>query len=238
MNKIQAFKIVEVKGSQLCIGLDLVGTPEDNLSTALEIIDSTHDLAAAYKPNRQYWLGNSFENLKEITDRIHRHNCFAIIDHKLSDIGSTNEAALRHSKLEGFDFITISPFPGNLEDSYNIASQIDLGLIALVMMSNTEAVWMKTSGIYKMWAEQSSNFADGIVLGTTNHVDEKLLTEIHHIIPDTLVLAPGLGKQGGNVWFLKEIYGDKVLFNVSRGISLSDDYREAAEKYFQEIKNT
>ena len=229
---------MEDKGSQLCIGLDLTGKPEDNLNTALEIIDTTHDLVAAYKPNRQYWLGNSSENLREITDRIHRHKSFAIIDHKLSDIGSTNEAALIHCKLEGFDFITISPFPGNLEGSYRIARELDLGLIALVMMSNKEAVWMKSSGSYKMWAEQSSKFADGIVLGTTNHVDEKLLTEIHELNPDTMVLAPGLGKQGGNVGFLKEIYGGQVLFNVSRGISLSDNYRSAAENYYEEIKST
>ena len=238
MDKIQAFKIMDNKQSQLCIGFDLTGTPEDNLSTALEIIDTTYDLVAAYKPNRQYWLGNSLENLKELTDRIHRHNSFAIIDHKLSDIGSTNEAALIHSKLEGFDFITISPFPGNLEASYRIARELDLGLIALVMMSNKEAIWMKSSGSYKMWAEQSSKFADGIVIGTTNHVDEKLLKEIYEIIPDTLVLAPGLGKQGGNVGYLKEIYGNNVLFNVSRGISLSDDYRLAAENFNEEIKRT
>ncbi len=235
MNKKQAISLMRSNNSQLCIGLDLNTKEEDKLGTALEIIDTTHDLAAAYKPNRQYWMGFSIDDMKQLTDRIRKYNCFSIIDHKLSDIGSSNEVALQYCKAEGFDFITVSPFPGNMEENSNIALDLDIGLISLVLMSNPTASWMKISKKYRDWAEEAELFADGIVVGTTNHVTTDVLQEISILTPNSFVLAPGIGKQGGNADDLKKIFGERVLFNVSRGISQAENVRDASEEYYAMI---
>ncbi|MCE7737314.1 MAG: hypothetical protein GPJ54_20665, partial [Candidatus Heimdallarchaeota archaeon] len=59
MDRVAAIQVMRDKGSQLCIGLDLRVPDEDKVNIALDIIDQTHDLTSAYKPNRQYWLGFS-----------------------------------------------------------------------------------------------------------------------------------------------------------------------------------
>ena len=232
MDRDTALKVMRDKGSQLCIGLDLRVADEDKVNTALEIIDQSYDLTSAYKPNRQYWLGFSRDDMKLITDRIKHHNCISIIDHKLSDIGSSNKASFTYAKSEGFDMITVSPFPGNMKENKLITSTLGLGIISLVLMSNPSAIWMSQSGYYRNWAEDAEKFADGIVVGTTNHVSVKHMEEIARLTPNSIVLAPGIGKQGGNVEEVKQIFGDRALFNVSRGISMADNIREAAENYF------
>lgn len=237
MDRDAALEVMQKKGSQLCIGLDLRVPDGDKVNTALDIIDQTHDLTSAYKPNRQYWLGFSRDDMKEITDRIKHYNCFSIIDHKLSDIGSTNEASLTYAKGEGFDMITVSPFPGNMGENQQIASSLGLGLISLVLMSNRTAVWMSQSGYYKIWAEEAEKFADGIVIGTTNHVNLEHMKIVAELTPSTIVLAPGIGKQGGDVKEIRHAFGERALFNVSRGITMADNVREATEKYFAIIQD-
>ncbi|MCY3411976.1 MAG: orotidine 5'-phosphate decarboxylase [Candidatus Heimdallarchaeota archaeon] len=233
MDKFQALALMERKESQLCIGIDLTG--DDQLNRALELIDSTHDLASSFKPNRQYWLEASPEEMKQLTCRIAKYRCFSIIDHKLSDIGSSNQAALTHAKLEGFDMITISPFPGNMQQNALMAKEIGIGLIQLVLMSNPEAAWIKDTGLYRDFAKQAELYADGMVVGTTNHCTLDVMQEIGVLSPTTIVLAPGIGAQGGSVQEVLMAFGKHALFNVSRGITKADDPRAAAEEYYNQI---
>lgn len=215
----------------LCVGLDLKGETEGKITKAFEIIEQTKEFAVAYKPNRQFWLGLSLDQMIEINNQIHNYKCVSIIDHKLSDIGSSNEPAMTYSKKEGFDFMTISPFPGNMKNNFEFASKIDIGLINLVLMSNPEAEWMVKSKSYLQWAEQAEKWSDGIVVGTTNHVTKNEIQNIHQRCPSNFVLALGLGAQGGKVDDLLSVYHDQVLFSVSRGISNSENYYEAALKF-------
>lgn len=231
----KALQIMEEKKSQLCIGLDLTVPKEEKLNQALEIIDLTHDLAASYKPNRQYWLGFSQDDMLELTKRISKYNSFSIIDHKLSDIGSSNLAAFNYADNEGFDFITVSPFPGNMKENYETAREIGIGIISLVLMSNPDARWMKTSGKSIDWAKESELYSDGIVIGTTNHVTKDVMLEIANYSVSPFVLAPGIGKQGGSVQDVLDVFGKRVLFNVSRGVTQSSDIRSAAENYYSSI---
>lgn len=223
--------------SQLCIGLD--PNPADSvterLQTILEIVDATHEYAIAYKPNRQFLLGFSLDEMQELTSTIHQYHKVAIIDHKLSDIGSSNRAALQWSAQEGYDFITVSPFPGNLKETAEYAQETDIGIIALTLMSNPEAKWM-LNGFYQQSALGAEKYAQGIVIGTTDHITEDVLEQIAYLAPTPFVLAPGLGKQGGNPYALLQIFGNRVMFNVSRGISQAENYAEAAQAFYSQIE--
>jgi orotidine-5'-phosphate decarboxylase len=235
--KIQQIKsIIEETKSNLCVGIDppLATKPEDRINFANKIIDETYEYACSYKINRQYVLGLTNSELREINEKIHDLGLFSIIDHKLSDIGVSNEIALKYSSDEGFDFITISPFPGNTEETAIMASKFNIGTILLTLMSNPEAIWT-IEGAYETYALLANKFCEGMVVGTTNHVKEVHLRRIHELAPNPIVLAPGLGSQGGNIDLIAKIFGTNVLYNVSRGISETSDYKSAAKHYHQLI---
>ncbi len=227
--------LVLSKESQLCIGIDPpVTLPiEDRISMALELVDKTWDLAVAYKLNRQFFLGATTEQMEEINQRIHKHPAISIMDHKLSDVGSSNLAALIAISEEGFDMLTVSPFPGNAEQTSTEASKLGLEIILLTIMSNPEAKYLVegSPAPYEKWASDAQKFASGMVIGTTNHIKESHLRRVKEIAPDPFVLAPGLGSQGGKPELLQKIFGEKVIFTVSRGIMHAKDWREASEKY-------
>ncbi len=233
--------LVSAKDSQLCIGIDPpTNVPiEERVEFALEIIDETWDLAVAFKLNRQFFLGTSIEEMRRITDRIHRHPTLAIMDHKLSDIGSSNQAALHWISEEHFDMVTISPFPGNTEVTSAYAKSMGLETILLTLMSNAEAFYMVqgSPAPFEQWAKEAQKFCSGMVVGSTGHIQKNHLLTIKNIAPDPFVLAPGLGKQGGSVNNLKEVFGEKVIFSVSRAIMEAKDRRERAE-YYRELSLT
>lgn len=221
-------QIIQDRKSNLCVGLDI--RQGDKLEIAKTIIDATSEFAAAYKPNRQFWLGHDLDTMQSLNRYIHSKGCFSIVDHKLSDIGSSSVEALKHAKSEGFDLITISPFPGNLASMLEEAKKIDIGLIGLIMMSNPQAKWMIESP-YLEWAKLMGQNESNIVIGTTNHVTEEIIAAIADVFNSGLILAPGIGQQGGRVDLLVKYFGRRVLFNVSRGIEQAEDYELAAIKY-------
>ncbi|MEA3254928.1 MAG: orotidine 5'-phosphate decarboxylase / HUMPS family protein, partial [Candidatus Altiarchaeota archaeon] len=100
-----------VKNSVLCIGLDpspgeLDGA--DILSFCLDMVERTSDYAVAYKPNTQFILFTlNLTQLKKLNEEIHNAGCVSILDHKLGDIGSSNEAAFYWIAKAGFDALTL-----------------------------------------------------------------------------------------------------------------------------------
>ena len=46
--------------------------------------------------------------------------------------------------------------------------------------------------------------------------------------PDSLILSPGIGKQGGKI---KNISKEKIIYSISRSIINSDDPKKELEKY-------
>lgn len=224
------------KETQLCIGLDLKVPEDEKLAKALQIVEDTGELAIAYKPNRQFWLGFTIDQMKSLTRAVKKQDAFVIIDHKLSDIGSTNEAAMLWSKKEGFDLITISPYPGNIESSGDVSKKIEIGLIYLLLMSNPEAKWMKTSPILD-WALSMEQHATGVVIGLADYISKDFLEEIAKVMPTPFILAPGMGAQGGNMRLINSVFGKRVMYNVSRGITQANNVRKAAEDYQSLIKS-
>jgi len=105
----------------LCVGLDPhpADLPEPTAGAArdfcLRLVDATHDLALAYKPNSAFFEAFGAEGmaaLKEVIE-LARQGAPVILDAKRGDISSTAEAYARAAFTEfGADALTLSPYLG------------------------------------------------------------------------------------------------------------------------------
>ena len=101
MTKNELFNQIKTKESFLCIGLDtdikkvpkhLLDFEDPIFEFNKQIIDATHDLCVAYKPNIAFYesLGSQgWESLQKTIDYI-PENIFTIADAKRGDIGNTS----------------------------------------------------------------------------------------------------------------------------------------------------
>lgn len=186
------------EGRVLCVGLDpTVGgvkgagydfnerDPVDVSATykkfMKDIIEKTADFATAYKPNTQFVYPVSFSDLADVVREIHNAGAVAILDHKIADIGKTNDEGMYWISSQGFDGMTYCPFPGNIKQATDQAHENGLGLIMLDLMSNPEAsVIMKRlmdAGDgdmrlgFEILASKAGKYGtDGAVVGATGHV--------------------------------------------------------------------
>lgn len=253
----QLFNIIKKKRSFLCIGLDtdLQKIPQHLLKAedpAFEfnkaIVDATHHLAVAYKPNIAFYesmgakgwesLRKTAEYIRHITDDI-----FLIADAKRGDIGNTSAMyAKTFFETYNFDAITIAPYMGHDSVSPFLAFK-NKWSIMLALTSNPGASDFqynenKYSGekLFECVLRTASNWASKdqlmFVVGATK---AEWLKEIRNIVPDHYLLVPGVGAQGGS---LQEVakYGMNdhcgLIVNSSRGIiyaSKAEDFAEAAK---------
>lgn len=216
-------------------------TPESLLAFCVDVVEKTSDHCFCYKPNTQYTLPLGFSEVKKLNEFIHEKGCLSISDHKLSDIGSTNEAALYWLQLMGFDALTYSPFPGNVKETIEAAKKYNLGIITLTLMSNPEAaVFMK--GVvqgkkgYEWIAEEiARNDGLGAVVGATCDVED--IRRIHSLLKEQLILSPGVGAQGGGLDIVR-IFRERTIVNVSRDVIAHKNPGERAEYYTNLINST
>ena len=96
-------EISKEKNSILCVGLDPAIPKqretntipsEDRFSFMKQIIEQVSPYASVIKINRQYIIGLKVSQIVELNKLIHSKGMLSIIDHKLSDIGSTNASAI------------------------------------------------------------------------------------------------------------------------------------------------
>lgn len=256
------------KDSFLCVGLDPVtdamreryvipssitrrhGEVGGIKKFSLDVIEAVAPYTPIIKPNAQFLVYSfSFDDLREIVDAIHAGGCLALLDAKLSDIGSTNEAALYWIDRIGFDGVTFSPFPGyeNGSDAvYRWSRERDKGIFALCRMSNPgahdyQSEEMGGEALYlRLAVDAHRHGSNGYVVGCTAPSE---LGEIRGIIgEDPLILSPGLGPQGGDPKESLKLgansRGEGLLVSSSRSIDFayeglkwrSDRYAEAAAK--------
>jgi orotidine-5'-phosphate decarboxylase len=211
------------------------------LNFSLDIIEQVSDYCCSIKPNTQYYLGQT-GILKKVTKKIHDEGMLAILDHKLSDIGSSNSAALYWIQELGFDAFTFSPFAGNTQETAEKAHEKDLGVIVLTLMSNPEAermmiktavegepYYMHTARIVK------ESKADGCVVGLTSFVEGDHIRNIQEVVGDRAVLLlQGVGPQGGEVDKIK--YARNPLVSLGRAVIYAGDPREAVKRYHRILK--
>ena len=243
---------IKIKNSFLCIGLDvdldkipkhLLQEEDPIFAFNKAIIDATHHLCVAYKPNIAFYEAYGLKGWQSLEKTINYLNekhsdIFTIADAKRGDIGNTSS---RYAKvfLEdlGFDSITVAPYMG--KDSVEPFLAIEnKHTILLALTSNEGAFDFQTKELdgvelYKQVLETSKTWKNSenlmYVVGATK---AEYLAEIRQIIPDSFLLVPGVGAQGGS---LEEVckYGMNanvgLLVNSSRGIIYASDKKDFAE---------
>lgn len=258
MTKQELFSQIQKKRSFLCVGLDPVmdKLPKhllkyDNpvLEFNKQIIDATHDLCVAYKPNTAFYecLGkNGWETLIETWKYLPK-DIFSIADAKRGDIGNTSsmyaETFFNPNASEmSFDAVTVAPYMGS-DSVIPFLAYPNKWVILLALTSNTghadfqlqptgeEKLFEKVIKTSQNWASHQQLM---YVVGATRGA---AFAEIRALAPEHFLLVPGVGAQGGD---LKTVckYGLNahcgLLINSSRGIIYAGDGLDFAEKAREE----
>jgi orotidine-5'-phosphate decarboxylase len=253
LTTIQLIEQIQLKKSFLCIGLDvdLTKIPQHLLQTEdpifefnKAIIDATHDLCVSYKPNTAFYEAYGLKGWQSLQKTIEYINSkypeiFTIADAKRGDIGNTS-AMYAKAFLEdlNFDSVTVAPYMGKDSVEPFLAFE-NKHTILLALTSNEGAFDFQTKisndkEIYKHVLETSKSWKNSqnlmYVVGATK---AEYFTEIRKIIPDSFLLVPGVGAQGGS---LQEVckYGMNanvgLLINSSRGIIYASNGFDFAER--------
>lgn len=219
-------------------------TKEDSqtlLNFSLDVIEQVSDYCCSIKPNTQYYLGHT-SILEKIAKKTHDLGMIAILDHKLTDIGSTNGSALYWIKQMGFDAFTFSPFAGNTQMTVQKAHQNGLGVIVLTLMSNPEAEQMMINTTvnnqpYYLHTAKTvkETGADGCVVGLTCFVQDEYIKNIQKTVGDNVVfLLQGIGPQGGQA--NKVRYVKNPLISLGRAVIYSENPQKTIQKYHNIFK--
>ncbi len=258
MNKQQLFEQIQRKKSFLCIGLDPVldKLPKhllkyDNpiLEFNKQLIDATHDLCVAYKPNTAFYESNGVKGWDTLV-KTWQHfpkDVFTIADAKRGDIGNTSAmyaTAFFDEKRSAmsFDSITVAPYMG--EDSVSpFLSHQDKWVILLALTSNegSQDFQVKQSDgqkLYEQVVTTSSKWATSdqlmYVVGATKAEE---FQNIRQLAPDHFLLVPGVGAQGGSLSAVCEFGLNKqcgLLVNSARSIIYASSGEDFAEKAREE----
>src|SRR5690606_7931645 len=259
-----AFLIDEIrrKESFLCIGLDtdleripehLLGEKDPIFAFNKAIIDATHHLCVAYKPNTAFYEAYGVKGWKALEKTIRYLNrnypeIFTIADAKRGDIGNTSA---RYAKAFfedlGFDSVTIAPYMGRDSVEPFLAFK-DKHTILLALTSNVGAFDYQTrllegNELYKQVLETSRTYENSenlmYVVGATK---ASFLSGIRQIVPDSFLLVPGVGAQGGSLGEVCKYgltHNVGLLVNSSRGIiyaSNNVDFAKAAAGKARELQ--
>ena len=224
MNRTELINLVFSKKSFLCIGLDTDISKIPSHLHELEdpvfefnkaIIDATHDLAIAYKPNFAFYECYGTSGWQSLTKTIqyiktaYPGQIFAIADAKRGDIGNTSQQYARAmfdpaSSGMDFDAVTVAPYMG--EDSVKpFLSYPGKWIIVLALTSNKGAedfqfFQSRDHRLFEQVLSRSQTWGTNAnmmyVVGATQ---AEMLTDIRKIVPDHFLLVPGVGAQGGSL---------------------------------------
>jgi orotidine-5'-phosphate decarboxylase len=210
-----------------------------------ELIDATHDLVCAYKPQIAYYAAvNAEEELLMTIAHIAKQypEIPVILDAKRGDIGSTAEMyALEAFRRYGADAVTVNPYMGG-DTLEPFLCHKDKGVVILCRTSNPGAsqlqgLMVEGMPLYQRVAqlaarEWNSNGNVMLVIGATAPEE---LGAVRAICPEIPFLVPGVGAQGGDVKAVLDnglrSDGLGLVINSSRGIiyaSKGDDFAQAA----------
>ena len=262
MTTTQLIKEIKKKQSFLCIGLDvdlnkipkhLLKEEDPIFAFNKAIIDATHHLCVAYKPNTAFYEAYGIKGWQALEKTINYLNenhpdIYTIADAKRGDIGNTSSMYAK-AFLEdlGFDSVTVAPYMGKDSVEPFLAFK-EKHTILLALTSNQGAFDFQTKTVdgvelYKQVLETSKTWVNAenlmYVVGATK---AEFFADIRKIIPNSFLLVPGVGAQGGN---LQEVckYGMNtsvgLLINSSRGIiyaSQDENFAQAAAQKAEDLQ--
>lgn len=227
------------------------------LAFCKSIIDATHDVVCAYKPNSAFYeaYGSSgLETLKEIIAYIQQiaPQVPVILDAKRGDIGNTNMGYV----TEAFDHlqadaITVHPYLGG-EALQPFLDRKDKGIIILCRTSNPgsgefQNLVLDGKPLYHLVAEHvaqkwNKNGNCSVVAGATYPEELSVIRQI--IGHDMPILIPGIGAQGGDlektVAASKNLYNSGIMISASRSLifaSADTDFADAARNETIQLNN-
>ncbi len=257
------------QGNFVCVGLD---TDYHRIPAALKkdalaedalfafnraIIDATHDLVCAYKPNAAFYEARGDEGFRAL-QRTVRYikqtypRIPVILDAKRADIGSTNLGYVQSAfDLLGVDAITVHPYLGQ-EALAPFLARKEKGIIVLAKTSNPGAgefqdlpVGEAREPLYQVVARHvatrwNANGNCALVVGAPYPAE---LKQVRAIVGDMPMLIPGIGAQGGDIEATvtagKDSRGRGMIINASRTIiyaSSASDFAQAARNATEKLK--
>ena len=253
---------IKKKKSFLCVGLDtdlekipshLLDEEDPIFAFNKAIIDATHNYCVAYKPNIAFYEAygvKGWEALEKTIAYLNKNypEQFTIADAKRGDIGNTSTRYAKAFFEElNFDSITIAPYMG--KDSVEPFLEFEGKYAILLALTSNQGAFdfqskqMEGSELYKHVIRVSKSYDNSdrlmYVVGATK---AEYIGEIRKVIPESFLLVPGVGAQGGN---LQEVCAHGLtknvglLVNSSRGIiyaSKRTDFAETAAKKASEIQ--
>lgn len=260
MNRTELIEQIKIKRSFLCVGLDtdinlipdfLLDREDPVTEFNKQIIDATHDLCVAYKPNSAFYESRGLAGWKSLIDTAFYipKTCLGIIDAKRGDIGNTSSMYAKAffdktSSGMSFDAITIAPYMGSDSVKPFLAFD-DKWVILLALTSNQggkdfQFIETGEGRLFEQVIQTANTWAGNdrlmYVVGATRA--EEFISIRKHA-PDHFLLVPGVGAQGGS---LKEVckYGLSqncgLLVNSSRSIIFASSGRDFADRAREEAK--
>ena len=207
--------------SLLCVGLDpeprkfpkAVGQgPSAIFDFCAHIVDATHDVVCAFKPQIAYFAAHrAEEQLEQLIAHMRRTapSVPIILDAKRGDIGSTAEQyAIEAFERYGADAVTLSPFMG-FDSVAPYLKYHGKGAFLLCRTSNPGGDDLQNQRLADLAGEPrlfehiahlaqgpwNLNGQLGLVVGAT-YPEE--IARVRQIAPSLPLLIPGVGTQGGD----------------------------------------
>ena len=206
---------------KISIGLDL--KHDSFIEKYFNIIDETKSLAYFYKINPAFFL-NDREKIKNLANYIKFCKCNWIYDGKIGDVPHTNEmyAKYLYEYLEA-DGATLNPYLGNdaLKPFFNYKNKLNF---VLCRTTNKDAELIQNK-VYKNVYNIANRNKVHLVIPSNK---EGYLEDATENCPDSFILSPGIGNQGGKI---KNISKEKIIYSISRSIINSNDPKKELEKY-------
>ncbi len=240
------------KNTMVCVGLDPDPRrmPIDDVAQFNKrIIDATHPLVAAYKPQMAYYEALGIDGLRALEETV-RHirdvapEVLIVGDGKRGDMGPTATAyATAMFDVWDFDVVTVNAYQGS-DTVEPFLQHPGRGVFIVCRTSNPSSrdfqdlrideegkpqLFEKVAEAAERW-DIGGNI--GLVVGATFPMELRLLRADHTTMP---ILVPGVGAQGGDV--IKAVKagvdgnGRGMLINSSRGIIYASDHPKDYPRY-------
>ena len=248
-------------GGLLCVGLDpdpdklpkdLASASDPLFEFGRRVVDATHEVTAAYKPQIAFYSALGAESALVATIayiRAKAPQALVILDAKRGDIGNTATAYAREAfERYNADAVTINPYMG--EDAVRpFLARPDRGAILLCRTSNPGAKDFQDLDVgglplYRRIAERAASAWNShgnlmLVVGATY---PREMAELRRAHPELTFLVPGIGAQGGDLEAILAAglndAGAGLLISASRSIIYAggpEAIRAAARELYTQI---
>ena len=244
---------IKLKKSYLCVGIDPdlekipghIRNQKDPIYTfSKSIIDSTVKFAVAFKFNIAFFEAYGIDglvSLEKLIKYVNKQypNVFTIADAKRGDIGnSSSRYAKAFFEKFGFDSITVSPYMGrdSIEPFLSFENRHTI-ILALTSNSGAEDFQFISSEGKKVYehviVESKKWNGNENIMYVVGATKSTYLENVRKLIPDSFLLIPGVGTQGGSLDEVSSLGINKnigILVNSSRAIIYASNKENFADR--------